>query len=87
MSRSISYTVSRSLPSSSYHTAQEEENSSSSSDSDSDDDLDIHEIVRQGNLAEIKEAISRDRPKYIALKDKVVMFLSCIDIYLCRIWW
>lgn len=65
---SVAYTVTRSYETVSKH---EEEEESSSSDSDSDDELDIHEIVRQGNLAEIKEAIARDRPKYIAKKDKV----------------
>jgi hypothetical protein len=39
--------------------------------SDSGDEIDIHEVVRTGNLAEVKEAILRDRPRNIALKDKV----------------
>lgn len=66
---SVAYTVTRSYETVSKY--EEEEEASSSSDSDSDDELDIHEIIRQGNLAEIKEAIARDRPKYIAKKDKV----------------
>lgn len=43
----------------------------SNSEIDSDDEIDIHAVVRTGSLAEVKEAISRDRPRYIALKDKV----------------
>ena len=35
------------------------------------EDIDIHEIVRTHNLAEVKEAISRDRPRLVALKDSV----------------
>lgn len=31
--------------------------------------VDIHEIVRTGNIVEIKEALARDRPRLIALKD------------------
>eukprot|EP00981_Chlorochromonas_danica_P013404 scaffold6314_cov273-Ochromonas_danica.AAC.17 len=38
---------------------------------DSEDEIDIHEIVRNGTLAEVKESIARDRPRLIALKDEL----------------
>lgn len=45
------------------------------SESENDDnEIDIHEVVRTGTLAEVKEAIMRDRPHYIAKKDEVRMF-------------
>jgi ankyrin repeat protein len=39
------------------------------------EDIDIHEIVRTHNLAEVKQAIARDRPRLIALKDEVSPFI------------
>lgn len=48
---------------------------------DDDDDssigsngIDIHEIVRTHNLAEVKIAIAKDRPRLIAAKDAVRIF-------------
>lgn len=42
------------------------------SDTDSEDEeIDIHELVRQGDYQDIKEAIAKDRPRLICLKDKV----------------
>ena len=49
-----------------------EEESDSDDYSDSDDDIDIHEIVRTGTYQDVKEAIAKDRPRLIALKDQVV---------------
>ena len=43
----------------------------SESDSGSETDIDIHEVVRSGTFQDVKEAISRDRPRLIALKDDV----------------
>jgi hypothetical protein len=48
---------------------------STKSDDDDDDiseDIDIHEIVRNGNYEEVKEAIAKDRPRLVCLKDKVL---------------
>lgn len=48
---------------------------SSKSDDDDDnisEDIDIHEIVRNGNYEEVKEAIAKDRPRLVCLKDKVL---------------
>lgn len=43
----------------------------SESDTESEADIDIHEIVRSGTFQDVKEAIARDRPRLIALKDEV----------------
>ena len=48
-----------------------EATSDGDSDTSDDEEFDIHEIVRTGTLSEVKEAIARDRPRLIALKDKV----------------
>ena len=48
---------------------------STKSDDDDDnisEDIDIHEIVRNGNYEEVKEAIAKDRPRLVCLKDKVL---------------
>ena len=48
---------------------------STKSDDDDDnisEDIDIHEIVRNGNYQEVKEAIAKDRPRLVCLKDKVL---------------
>eukprot|EP01031_Cornospumella_fuschlensis_P034074 gene34075-41243_t len=47
------------------------ESFSNDSDTSDDEEIDIHEIVRTGTLPEVKDAISKDRPRFIALKDKV----------------
>lgn len=39
-------------------------------DTDSDEEIDIHEIVKTGTLAEVKENLAKDRPRFIALKDE-----------------
>jgi len=51
-----------------------------------DNEIDIHEVVRTGTLAEVKEAIMRDRPHYIAKKDEVCIFsislLFAVDLHI-----
>ncbi|RYY70528.1 hypothetical protein EON63_22505 [archaeon] len=47
------------------------ESASVDSDTSDDEEIDIHEVVRTGTLPEVKNAISKDRPRFIALKDKV----------------
>ena len=52
-----------------------ETNESSQSESETEDgDLDIHGITKFGSLQELKSAIARDRPRLVALKDKVILF-------------
>jgi hypothetical protein len=65
----------------------DDENSIESSESESEDEIDIHEIVKTGTLAEVKEAIAKDRPRLIALKDEVSI-LECfggVEIYILEI--
>lgn len=47
--------------------------SSSDSESEEEEDIDIHEIVRTGTYQEVKEAIAKDRPRLVCLKDKVII--------------
>lgn len=57
---------------------------STKSDDDDDnisEDIDIHEIVRNGNYEEVKEAIAKDRPRLVCLKDKV-LYSSCNNFIL-----
>lgn len=51
------------------------------SDSDSEEEIDIHEVVRTGTLLEVKEALATDRPRFIALKDKVSPTICLIPAY------
>lgn len=54
------------------------------SESENDDnEIDIHEVVRSGTLAEVKEAIMRDRPHYIAKKDEVCFKIYILVCFLC----
>lgn len=39
--------------------------------SDDDNDYNVHEVVRTGTFVEVKEVISRDRPRLVAVKDDV----------------
>ncbi len=48
-----------------------------SDDESKGDEIDIHEITRTGTYVEVKDAIAKDRPRLIALKDAV----SEIQIY------
>ena len=54
---------------------------SSDSDTDWDEDIDIHEIVRSGTLQAVKEALARDRPRLIALKNEVSLICVCAFIF------
>jgi hypothetical protein len=50
-----------------------------------DEDYNVHAIARTGTYTEVKDAIARDRPRLIALKDEVRFLLRsfcCFSFYL-----
>ena len=58
---------------------------SSDSDDGTSEDIDIHEIVRGGNYIEVKEAIAKDRPRLVCLKDKVRMVVAIVQYVIFRL--
>jgi hypothetical protein len=56
-----------------------------SDDESKDDEIDIHEITRTGTYVEVKDAIAKDRPRLIALKDAVSELQICYSCFSYKI--